>query len=156
MLAGHDHAVQTDWPAILIFHCYLCLSIRQNPLNKMAPPAGSQFPDNPVRQYHGHRQKLRRLVTGIADHHPLVPGAILPSRLVRRKAAAFLPRTLHGSCNIRTLLVDQRIHLDVIRTVSYIRKHLFHNPKHIRFMGTGNLPGCQDHPFGCQHFTGYP
>lgn len=156
MLAGHNHTVQTDWLAIFIFHRYLCLSIRQDPFNKMAPPAGSQFPDNPVRQHHGHRQKLRCLITGISDHNALIPGSVLPSCLIRRKAAAFLPGTVYCFCNVRTLLMDQCIHLDVICRIPHIRKYLFHNLKHIRLMGTGDLPGCQKHSFCCKHLAGYP
>lgn len=139
MLTGYNHTIQTDRLSILILYRHLCFPIRADSFNIAASSTGRQFPDNPVCKHHRHGHKLRRLITGISDHDALIPGTLKPIHLIVRHPFPFFFGFPDCIGNVRTLLMDKRIHGNPFAGISHFRQYFLDYTKHIRFIGAGDL-----------------
>ena len=155
MLAGHNDGIQTDWPVIFVFHRNLCLSVRQDSHDVTASAACRQFPHNAVRQNYWHWHELRRLIASVSHHDSLIPGAAGKSALNRNSPCPAFSGLLHRPGNVRTLLVDECIHMDSFCFIACALQHLFDDFKHLWLISAGDLSCHDDISFGCQHLAGH-
>ena len=156
MLTGHNDRIQTDRSVIFVFHGHLCLSVWQDSRDISTSAACRQFPHNAVRQNHWHWHELRRLITGVANHDALIPGTAGKSALNRNSPCPSFSGSLHCPGDIRTLFVDEGIHVDFLCFIACTLQHLFDDFKHLWLKSAGNLSCHNDVPFGRQHLAGHP
>ena len=155
MLTGHNDRIQTDRSVIFIFHGHLCFSVRQDSHDISASTACRQFSYDAVRQNHWHRHKLRRIIAGVSHHDSLIPGSIGKSALNRNSPCPAFSGTFHCPGDIRTLFVDEGIHMDSICFIACTLQHLSDDFKHLWLISAGDLSCHNDVPFSSQHFAGH-
>ena len=76
VLGGDDHRADLVRPAVLVLDRHLALAVGAQP-RQPAPARVGEAPGQLVRERDGQRHQLRRLVAGVAEHHPLVARALL-------------------------------------------------------------------------------
>ena len=156
VLAGHNDGIQTNWSVIFIFHRNLCLSVWQDSHDVTTSAACRQFPHDAVRQNYWHRHELRCLIAGISHHDALIPGTAGKSALNRNSPCPAFSGLLHRPGNVRTLPVDERIHVDFFRFIACALQHFFDDFKHLRLKSACDLSCHDDVSFGRHHLAGHP
>ncbi len=87
---------------VLVPHCHLGLAVGAQVGEGAVLADLGELPGQAVGVGDGHRHQLQGLVTGVAEHHSLVPGAVLLFRLPGLR----LGGVIHPQGDIRGLLVD--------------------------------------------------
>ena len=109
MLGGHHHGVDAaGFVVFVVLHRDLGLPVRAQVRQQAGFPDLCEAPGHFLCKAQGQGHKLRRLVAGIAEHHPLVSGAVF--RFGVRIALLLLKALVHAHGNVWRLLVDGSHH----------------------------------------------
>ena len=104
VLGGHDHGVQPHRLAALVLHGDLGLAVGAEVGHDPGATDLGQAARQPVGQGDRDRHELGGLVAGVADHHPLVAGALGVERV--GVAGALLEGVVDALGDVGRLLVD--------------------------------------------------
>ena len=160
MLGGNHHSVHPGRNTVLVFHCHLGLSIGAEIGQNLLFAHLGQLAAQLMGQHNGHGHQLGGLIAGKAEHHALIPGAVV---LVLLRLAFGFQRTVHAHGDIAGLLVnggDDGTGVAVKTVLGPVITDLAHHfPSdvgNVRIATGGNLAHHIDHAGGAGGLTGHP
>ena len=156
VLGGDDHILHLHRPVVLVADGDLGLGVGAQPADDPGLAKLGQFPPQPVRIHDRGRHHFGRLVAGVAEHQPLVAGALLGRLLALRR-----PR-VHALGNVGRLagevVVDEHpvgVEHVVVVHVADVANGRAHHLLVIELRLRGDLAG-DDHHVGFHHrFAGH-
>jgi len=75
VLTGQYDRVHPLRDAVTIFHSHLALAVRPQIIQFLVHPDIRNSSDQVMRQHKRQRHQLRRFMTRVTDHNPLIPGS---------------------------------------------------------------------------------
>src|SRR5581483_5602928 len=136
VLRGDEHALDLDRPraaalVLLVAQRDLRLPVRAQAREDLRLAHLAKPLREPVRKHDRHRHELVRLVDGVAEHHPLVAGALPVERVL--VAVLLLVRMVDALRDVGRLLVDGHHHAARVGVEAVLRTRvadLGHLPAH--------------------------
>ena len=117
----------------------------------------------PVRQPDRQRHQVGRLVAGVAEHHPLVAGALGAQLVLAARAAAQLEGGRHALVDVGRLLVDRdddaaglAVEAVLLAVVADLADRLADDARDVDVAGRRDLAGDDDEPGREQRLAGDP
>ena len=162
VLGGHHHRVHPDGPVVIVvLHGDLALAIWTQIARLPLLANLCQLHGQLLGQGNGQRHQLRRFITGVAKHHPLVAGAIIQP--VVHGALLGLQPLVYPHSNVRRLLVNGgndgtgvTVEAKFGPVIADVLDYLTSDLGDIHIAVGGNLAHHMDQPRGHGGFTGHP
>ena len=107
VLRRDEHRLDGDGSAVLVGHAHLGLAVRTEVGQDADPAHLGQALGQPVGQPDGQRHEVGRLVAGVAEHHPLVPGALGVEQVLAARPRPQLEGPVDSLADVGRLLVER-------------------------------------------------
>ena len=107
VLRGDEHGAQAHGLAVLVVERDLGLAVRAQVGHDVGLAHLGEALGHAVGEPDRQRHEVGRVLAGVAEHHPLVAGALAVDDVLARLAAAHLFRRVDPLGDVRALLVDR-------------------------------------------------
>ena len=163
VLGRDQHGVDAHRPAVFVDHRHLGLAVGAQVRHRADPPHLRQSLGEAVGQPDRQRHEIGRLVAGVAEHHPLVAGALGVERVLAAGSGAELEGRVHALRDIGRLGVERDQHaagLPVeavgVVVVADLAHGLAHDGRNVDVGRGGHLARHHDQTGGQERLAGHP
>ena len=149
MLDRNDHCGDAHGRVAVVFHRDLHLAIRADVGDNAGHAGNFQQRYKALGGNHRHRQVFGRFVAGVADHNALIPCA---EGILVLSVCNF---RLHGSGNVRALVMDVAVDLIALRVIANIAQGVADDVEHVGLGRGRDFTRHDNVTVGCHDLTGH-